>query len=300
MHVLILVDDFMNSVLGLLSVIRVENGIQMNRRGVLQKLGIIGALVGIPLTVESIAAEQNPEEGLRSGNFRFVTTDISIPKPEDAPTIISCSHYPHFIKSPTRTYLPAIEPGDDNHSHMVSSPIGVDQFSNRHRMGFSMIPYDGSATGTYRAVSGDIELDPSLTVTGEGIQVDIAGEQTGVLPGESFSAKVQTAIEYETWGHNVKSETVDARVSVTNYGVQDLFWHVEKVLIPKDTEAGAQIKPMMRGDNAAVVEGESEDPPRYMISDIPSASAYGITREDREHKKYTTTESGTEDNGGEE
>jgi hypothetical protein len=290
----------MNSVIDLSSVIRVENGIQMNRRGALQKLGIIGALVGIPLTVESIAAKQNPEEGLQSGNFQFVTTDISIPKPEDAPTIISCSHYPHFIKSPTGTYLPAIELGDDDHSHMVSSPIGVDQFSNQYRIDYSMIPYDGSATGTYRAVSGDIELDPSLTVTGQGIQVDIAGEQTGVPPGESFSAKVQTAVEYETWEHNLKSETVDARVSVTNHGVQDLYWHAEKVLIPKDTEAGSQIKPMVGGDNAAVVEGEHEDSPRYMISDIPSASAYGISRKNRDHKNYTTTESETEDNRREE
>lgn len=197
---------------------KVENKIEVNRREALQKVGSLGALVGTPLTVGTTTAEQNPEGGLGTGNFQFITTNISTPKPEDAPISTGCNRYPHFIKSSTGTYLPAIEIGGDSHSHMISSVNGVDQFSDRFGLDYSMIPYDGTATGTYRAVSGDIDLNPSFTVTEEGIQVDVAGERTVVPKGGSFNREVQADIEYETWDHDRKSETVDVGFSVMNHG----------------------------------------------------------------------------------
>lgn len=275
---------------------RTKTNIQMDRRGILQRLGGIGALVTAPCTVEPTTAEQNPEEGLGTGNFQFVTTDVSTPSLDDAPIMINCSHYSHFIKSSAGAYLPTIEIDDDGHSHLISSLRGVDQFSNQFRIDYSMIPHCGTATGTYRAAAGDIQLNPVFTVTEKGIQIDIAGEQTRIPPRKSFDTKVQTDIEYETWEGNLRSETIDAKISVTNHGNQDLFWHSDKVLIPKGTAAGSQIKPMLGSNSAVVVEAQSEASPTYVISDIPSVSAYGITRKQQDDRQSDTSEDATESN----
>ena len=289
----------------MITAMKIENKIKINRREALQKVGSLGALVGTPITVGTTTAEQNPEEGLRTGKFQFLTTDVSVPKPEDAPISTGCNRYPHFMKSSTGTYLPAIEIGDDSHSHIISSLNGVDQFSNQFGMDYSMVPYDGAATGTYRAVSGNIDLNPLFTITEEGVQVDVTGEQTVVPAGESFNTEVQADIEYETWNHDRRSETVDTKFSVTNHGFQNLFWHTDKVLIPKESEAGSHIKNMVEklrlttdaeigSGDAVVIEAKSGDSPKHVISDIPSANAYAITGKHQNDEQHATSESATE------
>lgn len=61
---------------------------------------------------------------------------------------------------------------------------------------------------------------------------------------------------------------------------------VEKLRLTTDAEIGS--------GNAVVIEAKSGDSPKHVISEIPSANAYGITAKHQNDGRDATTENATE------